>query len=183
MLSGIEDAGRWSLVRRSAGDGTITPEQLEHIARTLLRRYGVVCFRVLERERDALPPWRELLHVYHRLEARGEIRGGRFIQGLSGEQFALPEAIAPLRRMRQASCDGTLVCVSGADPLNLVGIVVAGTKVPALGGSRILYRDGVPAAALVAGEMQLFEPADEREAWVIKLALLGRETEPRHAAD
>src|SRR5688500_2486161 len=113
VLSGIEDAGRWSLVRRSDTGTGVTAEQLEHVARTLLRRYGVVCVRVLERERDALPPWRELLRVYHRLEARGEIRGERFIQGLSGEQFALPEAIAPLRRMRQAPSDGTLVCISG----------------------------------------------------------------------
>ena len=155
---------------------------LEQVARTLLRRYGVVAWRVIERERDALPPWLELLRVYHRLEARGEIRGGRFIEGLSGEQFALPEAIAPLRRMRQAARDGTLVCVSGTDPLNLAGIVVAGTKVPAVPGARVLYRDGVPVAALVAGEMQLYQPADAKEAWAINLALLGREAQAAPAA-
>jgi ATP-dependent Lhr-like helicase len=179
-LFGIEDAGRWSLIRRNTSDegGTLAPEHLEHVARTLLRRYGVVCWRVLERERDALPPWRELLRVYHRLEARGEIRGGRFIQGLSGEQFALPEAIAPLRRKRQSPSDGTLVCVSGADPLNLAGIVVAGAKVPAVVGARVLHRDGVPVAALVAGEMQLLAEVDPREQWAMKLALLGREAQP-----
>src|SRR5690606_10805211 len=81
------------------------PEAVEHVARVLLRRYGVVGWRILEREAAWLPPWRELLRVYHRLEARGEVRGGRFIEGLSGEQFALPDAIAPLRRMRNRPAD------------------------------------------------------------------------------
>ncbi len=179
-LFGIEDAGRWSLIRRRAGDAdeAHAPEHVEHVARTLLRRYGVVCFRVIERERDMLPPWRDLLRVYHRLEARGEIRGGRFVAGISGEQFALPEAIAPLRRVRQTPRDGTLVCVAGTDPLNLVGIVAAGSKVPAVSGSRVLYRDGLPVATLVAGEMQLLAAADEREQWALKLALFGREAQP-----
>jgi ATP-dependent Lhr-like helicase len=108
---------------------------------------------LLEREAPWLPPWRELLRVYHRLEARGEIRGGRFVEGLVGEQFALPEAIAPLRAVRQRADDGELVCVSGCDPLNLVGTVLVGDKVPALAGSRVLYRDGAPIAALVAGKV------------------------------
>ena len=124
----------------------------EHIARALLHRYGVVFWKLLEREAPWLPSWRELLRVYHRLEARGEIRGGRFVEGLVGEQFALPEAIAPLRAVRQRTDDGELVCLSGSDPLNLVGTVLAGDKVPALAGSRVLYRDGVAIAALVAGK-------------------------------
>ena len=124
------------------------------MARVLLRRYGVVCWRVLEREAAWLPPWRELLRVYHRLEARGEVRGGRFISGLSGEQFALPEAIGLLRKARQKKDDGTLVCVSALDPLNLAGTVVAGEKVPRIAGARLLYRDGMPLAALVAGEIR-----------------------------
>ncbi len=127
-------------------------EAVEHIARTLLRRYGVVFWKLLEREAPWLPPWRELLRVYHRLEARGEIRGGRFVEGLVGEQFALPEAIAPLRAVRSRADDGELVCLSGCDPLNLVGTVLAGDKVPALAGSRVLYRDGVAIAALVGGK-------------------------------
>src|SRR4249919_1707678 len=111
-LFGIEDAGRWTLTRRSS-DATdpLSPESIEHIARTLLRRYGVVGWRLLEREAAWLPPWRELLRVYHRLEARGEIRGGRFIAGLSGEQFALPEAIGAMRAVRKRPHDGTLVAV------------------------------------------------------------------------
>ncbi|KAF1696575.1 DEAD/DEAH box helicase [Pseudoxanthomonas koreensis] len=165
MMLGIEDAGRWALVRRvpavvqeaTADRGRPVrpdPEAVEHVARVLLRRYGVVCWRVLEREAAWLPPWRELLRVYHRLEARGEVRGGRFISGLSGEQFALPEAIGLLRKARQKPDDGTLVCVSALDPLNLSGTVVAGEKGPRIPGARLLYRDGMPLAALVAGEVQ-----------------------------
>ncbi|CAM5444655.1 ATP-dependent RNA helicase SrmB [Rhodanobacter lindaniclasticus] len=127
--------------------------ETEHIARTLLRRYGVVFWKLLEREAPWLPPWRELSRVYQRLEARGEIRGGRFVEGLVGEQFALPEAIAPLRAARTRADDGELVCLSGCDPLNLVGTVLAGDKVPALAGARVLYRDGVPIAALVGGKV------------------------------
>ncbi len=79
----------------------VRARRLEHVAWTLLRRYGVVSWRLLEREADWLPPWRELLRVYHRLEARGEIRGGRFVAGLAGEQFALPEAVGLLREVRR----------------------------------------------------------------------------------
>jgi ATP-dependent Lhr-like helicase len=135
------------------GGEALDPDAVEHIARTLLRRYGVVFWKLLEREAPWLPSWRELLRVYHRLEARGEIRGGRFVEGLVGEQFALPEAIAPLRAVRQRADDGELVGVSGCDPLNLVGTVLAGDKVPALAGSRVLYRDGMPIAALVGGKV------------------------------
>jgi len=164
QFTGIEDAGRWALVRSIApADGKPSPEAVEHVARALLRRYGVVFWKLLEREASWLPPWRDLLRVYHRLEARGEVRGGRFVEGLVGEQFALPEAIAPLRAVRSRADDGELVCLSGSDPLNLVGTVLAGDKVPALAGSRVLYRDGVAIAALVGGKATpLIElPADE----------------------
>jgi ATP-dependent Lhr-like helicase len=112
----------------------------------------VVFWKMLEREAPWLPPWRELRRVYQRLEARGEIRGGRFVEGLVGEQFALPEAIAPLRAVRQRADANELVCLSGCDPLNLVGTVLVGDKVPALAGSRVLYRDGVAIAALAGGK-------------------------------
>ncbi|HTD29090.1 MAG TPA: ATP-dependent DNA helicase, partial [Xanthomonadaceae bacterium] len=166
---GIADAGRWSLIRRGdrleqSRDGNA---DLEHIARTLLRRYGVACWQLLEREAAWLPPWRTLLRVYHRLEARGEIRGGRFIAGLTGEQFALPEAIGLLRQVRQRAHDGSMICVSGADPLNLVGTIVPGARVSALTGSRILFRDGVPIATMIASEIALLEtlsPADTAKA-------------------
>jgi ATP-dependent Lhr-like helicase len=171
-LLGIADAGRWSSLRRAASDADADTQIVEHVARTLLRRYGVVCWRLLAREAAWLPPWRDLLRVYQRLEARGEIRGGRFIAGLSGEQFALPEAIAPLRAVRQKPADGSLVAVCGADPLNLVGAIVAGDKVPALSGSRILYRDGVLVATLVSGTFAARVPMDAAMEWKAKSMLL-----------
>ena len=110
---------------------------------TLLRRYGVVFWRLLEREAEWLPPWRDLLRVFQRLEARGVIRGGRFVNGLAGEQFALPEAIPLLREVRRHANDGAFVCVAGTDPLNLAGTLLVGERVPAVAGNRVLYRDGV----------------------------------------
>lgn len=168
-LFGIEDAGRWTLSRRdpAATPTRPEPEASEHIARTLLRRYGVVCWRLLEREASWLPPWRELLRVYHRLEARGEIRGGRFVAGLSGEQFALPGAVGALRQVRKHAPDGVLLALSASDPLNLVGTVLPGTKVPRLPGGRVLYRDGIALATLVAGRIDLLTtlaPDEERNA-------------------
>jgi len=148
--------------------------EAEHVARALLARYGVVFWQLLEREAPWLPPWRELLRVYRRLEARGEIRGGRFVEGLVGEQFALPEAIAPLRAIRQRADDGELVVVGGCDPLNLVGSVLAGDKVPAVPGSRLLYRDGVPLAAQVAGRFVPLAELSATETQAARQALLLR---------
>ena len=127
---------------------------------TLLRRYGVVFWRLLEREADWLPSWRELLRTFHRLEARGEIRGGRFVSGLAGEQFALPEAIPLLREIRKRPLDGSLISLCGADPLNLVGTLLPGSKVPALAGNRLIYRDGIPAAAIISGKPQYWLELD-----------------------
>ncbi|WP_449427098.1 DEAD/DEAH box helicase [Rhodanobacter umsongensis] len=157
---------------RPGGGEALDPDVIEHIARTLLRRYGVVFWKLLEREAPWLPSWRELLRVYHRLEARGEIRGGRFVEGLVGEQFALPEAIAPLRAVRQRADDGELVCLSGCDPLNLVGTVLVGDKVPALAGARVLYRDGVAMAALAGGKLVPLIELSGAETQTAKHALL-----------
>jgi len=154
-LFGIEDAGRWSLTRRAPITvGKADGDTIEHIARALLRRYGVISWRLLEREAPWLPPWRDLLRVYHRLEARGEIRGGRFIIGLSGEQFALPEAIGALRQVRKRPHDNEWLGLSALDPLNLVGTVVAGAKVPRQLGARVLWRDGLPIGTLAAGKIE-----------------------------
>ena len=173
-LLGIADAGRWTLVRRNAAtsDNKTSPEAIEHIARALLKRYGMMCWRLLAREAPWLPPWRELLRVYQRLEARGEVRGGRFIAGLTGEQFALPEAVGLLRSVRQRAGDGTLVAVSGADPLNQAGQLLAGTKVPNLTSARVLYRDGVPVATLIGGVFATLEAMDAAAAWAAKSKLL-----------
>jgi ATP-dependent helicase Lhr and Lhr-like helicase len=172
---GVEDAGRWALIRRKpAGSSTITLEReaAEQIARTLLKRYGVIFWRMLAREADWLPPWRELLMACRRLETRGEIRGGRFVAGFSGEQFALPEAVGVLRGVRSADRSGRLVTVSGADPLNLAGIVQPGSRVPAIYSNRVMYRDGVAVAALIAGDVQYFEKVDQETAWAMRNMLL-----------
>ena len=162
LIGGMDDAGRWALVsRRTVVADTestpqrrrqLPPEILEHVAMTLLRRYGVVFWRLLEREAEWLPPWRDLLRVFQRLEARGVIRGGRFVNGLAGEQFALPEAIPLLREVRRHANDSAFICVAGTDPLNLAGTLLVGERVPAVAGNRLLYRDGVIVATLVAGK-------------------------------
>jgi ATP-dependent Lhr-like helicase len=168
LSTSMAHAGRWALLRKGNADDS---QRLEHIARALLRRYGVMCWRLLERESDVLPPWRELLRCYHRLEARGEIRGGRFIAGLAGEQFALPEAVGLLRQVRRQAVDGALVVVSASDPLNLLGSLLPGAKVPALSGNRVLYRDGVPVAVRIAGRYsyRVEASAAEQETWRQKL--------------
>jgi ATP-dependent Lhr-like helicase len=178
---GMEDAGRWALVppgRASADPARADPEAVEHVARTLLRRYGVVFWRLLEREADWVPPWRDLLRVYRRLEARGDVRGGRFVAGFSGEQFALPEAIGLLRDTRRKEPAGALVSLSGADPLNLAGILTPGPKLAALTGNRLLFRDGLPIAMLAAGEVRFLETLDAPSEWEAHKALL-RQTAPR----
>lgn len=166
FIGGMDDAGRWALVRKSgAGKEARTPafdaEALEHIARVLLRRYGVVCWRLLAREADWLPPWRDLLRVYHRLEARGEIRGGRFVAAVAGEQFALPEALGLLREVRKRPLTGEMLAVSAVDPFNQLGTLLPGARVPALAANRILFRDGLPVAVLAAGKPQWLVELDE----------------------
>jgi ATP-dependent Lhr-like helicase len=177
---GMEAAGRWALARRARPAQGETPQAaaqseaaaIEHLAHTLLRRYGVVFWRVLEREAAWLPPWRDLLRVYRRLEARGEIRGGRFVAGFSGEQYALPEAIGMLREIRRKPASGEWISLSGADPLNLAGILTPGAKLAALTGNRVLYRDGLPVALFAGGEAQFLETLDPPTQWQAKKALL-----------
>jgi ATP-dependent Lhr-like helicase len=126
---------------------------VEQFARILLHRYGVVFRRLLERE-SFLVTWYELGRIYRRWEARGEIRGGYFVGGIGGEQFALPEAIGLLRSIRKAQPNGELITLSGADPLNLQGILVPGPRIAALTANRILFFDGLPVAALEAGDIR-----------------------------
>ena len=119
-----------------------------------------------------MPPWRLLLREYQRLEARGEIRGGRFLSGVVGQQFALPEAVAALRAIRKRPHDGAMIAVSASDPLNLVGSLLAGDKVPRQPGARLLLRDGMPVASLVAGEFIALPALPKADEHAAKLALL-----------
>jgi len=156
----LDEAGRWSLIKAHPAQdtGAIT----EHIARVLLQRYGVVFRKVLEREPN-LPPWRELLYIYRRMEARGEIRGGRFVAGFSGEQFALSEAIVPLRQIRDTPLDGQLVMLSAVDPLNLSGIITPGERIPGKHTLQIIYQDGIPVAYSHHGKLQVLTALSEEQ--------------------
>jgi len=170
-VSSVEFAGRWSLLRKPLSEGSEgenrrtagREESIEAFARILLRRYGVVSRRIAEKESFHVP-WFELIRVFRRLEARGEVRGGYFVGGLSGEQFARPEAIGLLRSIRKTKAKGELLAISAADPLNLVGILTPGPRIAAIASHRILLRDGIPIAALKAGAViALNGEAVERE--------------------
>ena len=139
--NGAAHSGRWSLLRADRPAAT-RESAIETQAWTLLHRYGVVFRRVLLREANAAP-WRDLARMYRRLEARGEIRGGRFVTGMSGEQFALGDAVERLREIRRTPPDNRIIVISAADPLNLAGIVTAGDRVRAVAGSRVAYQNGV----------------------------------------
>jgi ATP-dependent Lhr-like helicase len=157
---------------RLNGDASERPsdEAIEAFARGLLRRYGIVFRRLLEREALKVP-WFELGRFYRRLEARGEIRGGHFVNGVSGEQFALPGAIGLLRSLRKAAAKGELIVISGVDPLNLVGILTPGARISAITANRILLRDGLPLAALDGGNVVQLEHATEVSEREIEKAL------------
>jgi ATP-dependent Lhr-like helicase len=163
-VTSVEFGGRWSLLRRvpppaseaEAFDNAGREESVEAFARVLLRRYGVVSRRIAEKEALHVS-WFELIRVFRRLEARGEVRGGYFVGGLSGEQFSRPEAIGLLRSIRKATAKGELTAISAADPLNLVGILTPGPRIAAVTAHRILLRDGVPIAALKAGQVIALE--------------------------
>jgi ATP-dependent Lhr-like helicase len=176
-LFGMADAGRWALVRRptaaAAGRGD---EAVEQIVRTLLRRWGVIFWKLLGREANWLPPWRDMLMCCRRLEARGEIRGGRFVAGFSGEQFATPAAVGLLRDVRRKAHTQRYVSLSAADPLNLIGIITPGARLASLAGNRLLYRDGLPIATYAAEEVQYLVDLPEKEQWEAQTALLRRHT-------
>jgi ATP-dependent Lhr-like helicase len=203
---GVDSAGRWALFRvgtrserhdgewsgaagaggendrgwdRQDGRGHDREDGAAELqARALLRRYGVVFRALLERETN-LAPWRALLRVYRRLEARGEIRGGRFVGGFSGEQYALPEAVGLLRTTRREGGTGSLIAVSAADPLNLVGIVTPGPKIAALATNRVLFRDGVPVAAHESGRVHLLTEVEASDERAVSAALTRRPMSPQ----
>ncbi len=159
----VEFAGRWSLLNESFGLEPATEDDddaqwewaqdaLEYRARVLLRRYGVVFRRLLAREAHT-PPWRDLIRVYRHWEAIGEIRGGRFVEGFSGEQFALPEALGLLRSGKVRKADGKSFTVNAVDPLNLTGVLFTGPTINQAPGNRIVFTDGLPMTAWEAGQM------------------------------
>jgi ATP-dependent helicase Lhr and Lhr-like helicase len=164
-------AGRWTAIESTVTGGREAAVEIQ--AWTLLRRYGVVFRRLLTRETNAAT-WRELARVYRRLEARGEIRSGRFVTGMSGEQFALPDAVARLREVRRIQPNDELITISAADPLNLTGIVTSGERIRVAGRNRIVYRDGVPIAVREGEYVRELVPVDARIAADISRALKTR---------
>ena len=172
--SEVDTAGRWALL--PGGKAIEESKRVESIARTLLRRYGVV-FRALLAREPRLPTWRELAAVYRRLEARGEIRGGRFVSGFGGEQFALADAVGRLRAVRKQDRNGEWIALSAADPLNLVGVVTPEARVAAIAPNRVLFRDGLPIAALEGGEVRRLAPSEFDDA-ALKSLFWPRSTTP-----
>ncbi|MBM4197685.1 MAG: DEAD/DEAH box helicase [Gammaproteobacteria bacterium] len=171
----VDAAGRWSLVMPAplpADTGAIeSGDPVEVAARALLDRYGVVFRAILRREAWYLPPWRDLARVLRRLEARGEIRGGRFVSGFTGEQFALPQAVEGLRAARRQATEAVVV-TAAADPLNLCGIVTPGARVPAAPRNRVLWRGGVPVGVCVAGDVTWLVAPDPSAEWGLRNLLL-----------
>ena len=167
----MQMAGRWSILpdppEEGAGESFLT------VARTLLKRYGVVFRKLAAHEGSAA--WRDLVRAYRTLEARGEIRGGRFVGGVWGEQFALPEAIPRLRKILREQDSAVLISVSAADPLNLTGVITPGRRVPGIFSNRILYRRGVPIAAKEGKTIRFLVESDQSEQWELQNKLVQRE--------
>jgi ATP-dependent Lhr-like helicase len=168
----VDAAGRWFSIVRLKPDTTTrrlkpdttdrdTPrdEAVKALAWTLLSRYGVVFRRLMTREVSGVT-WRELVRVYRMLEARGDIRGGRFVSGMSGEQYALPDAVDRLRELRRSGTDEKFVAIGGADPLNLTGIVTLGDRIRAAASSRIVYRNGIAIMAMEGDMLRTLADAD-----------------------
>ena len=182
IMNSIDAAGRWSVILAPAEDpdkpaprtwpGT-DENTLNAIVHTLLQRYGVLFRKVLERETD-LPPWRELLYICRRMEARGEIRGGYFVEGCSGEQFARAEAIALLRKQKNKPQGLPPVVISATDPLNLIGSLLPGERIPALHTNRILFKNGLPVAKQLNGATTFLTDVDPASRWEIDNLLTRR---------
>jgi ATP-dependent Lhr-like helicase len=134
----------------------------------------VIFWKLLGREANWLPPWRDILQCCRRLEARGEIRGGRFVAGFSGEQYATSEAVGLLRDVRRKPHTQQYVSLSAADPLNLIGFLTPGARLASLAGNRLLYRDGLPVATYAADEIHFLEDLPPKQRWEAQTALLRR---------
>jgi ATP-dependent Lhr-like helicase len=165
-------AGRWA---RLPLDVSEPPSDEDHtrIAHILLRRYGVVFRRVLDRE-EGLPAWRNILWALRRLEMAGEVRGGRFVDGHAGEQFALPDAVGLLREVRHRAVGDEILTVSAADPLNLSGILTPGVRIPSIGQHRLALLEGVPVAVQTGAEIRLLENLEADVACRVRTALIDR---------
>lgn len=193
-MFGIEDAGRWSLLNSDpypaardtmGSDQPLTDEQLERLVTVYLQRWGVLFRKLLEREAFA-PPWRVLLRVLRRMELQGTLRGGRFIAGISGEQFAYTETVDALRRIaRQQTAESgpsrptDYVSLAATDPLNLLTLMLPDSRLPRLANNRVLFADGVPLAVLQGNQVSFLREVAPEEQWKLQQLLLKRLFPPR----
>lgn len=178
-IYGMEHAGRWSLLvsERVDLEADIQKEYTEQLIHTYLKRYGVIFWKLMKREPYA-PKWRDLVRVLRRMEAKGELRGGYFISGMSGEQYALPDFIPQLRAIRKQEKTGEEVTISAVDPLNLTGIITPGKHVSNYPGNRIMYKDGEVVAIKEGEEVSYLFEVDSQEEWRMKNAII-RKSNPK----
>ena len=175
----FQQAGRWWLITpKDKDENDLEMEKyITNVANMLLKRYGVVFRKLIEKEK-LLFMWYDLLKVYRKMEARGTLRGGRFIDGFGGEQYALPEAVTALRNAKNLNTGETYVSLSAADPLNLTGFITPGSRVASLYSNRILYKNGIPVAIKEGKEVQFMNDEGEEAEWKLKKLLIHRDVQP-----
>ncbi|NKB34556.1 MAG: DEAD/DEAH box helicase [Pseudomonadales bacterium] len=192
-MFGVEDAGRWSLLDTFQQEITedvakkkpsykwevLDEEQIERLISIYLQRWGVLVRSLLERESFA-PPWRVLLMHLRKLELRGVLRGGRFVAGVGGEQFAFPETVDALRKFKkdkknnQNQATKPFYCLTASDPLNLLNLTLPNRRLSRLLKNRVLYQGGIPIAILESGEVHYLREIDPQQQWNVKQMLLKR---------
>lgn len=179
VMFNFQQAGRWWLLSscRKEQDESFQEEYLNSVANMLLKRYGIVFRKIAEKEK-LLFLWYDLLKIYRKMEARGLIRGGRFVDGFGGEQYALPEAVSFLRSLRKEVQEEKIVSISAADPLNFTGFITPGRRIPAFHGNRILYRNGMPVAYKEGKDVVFTVDFDQETEWKLKKILLHRDVQP-----
>ena len=191
-MFGVEDAGRWSLLntfqlelaqeepnkKTTRKWEVLDEEQIERLISIYLQRWGILIRSLLERESYA-PPWRVLLVHLRKLELRGVLRGGRFVTGIGGEQFAFPETVDALRKFKKDKKNKVGVkqpfyCLTASDPLNFLNLTLPNRRLPRLLKNRVLFQGGIPIAMLDSGEVHYLRDIDLREQWNIQQMLLKR---------
>jgi ATP-dependent Lhr-like helicase len=189
-MFGVEDAGRWSLLdtfeqetgqQKPSRWNALDEEQLERLALLYLQRWGVVFRALIDRE-TLSPPWRILLVTLRKMELRGNVRGGRFVAGVGGEQFAFQETVNSLRkfkRSREAAAMAPFYCLSATDPANLINLTMPTRKLPRLASNRVLYRGGVPIAVMESGETHFLREVSADQQWQFQQMLTKRVFPPR----
>lgn len=178
VIFNLQQAGRWWLINSGEElQEQNSEEYLDSLANMLLKRYGIIFRKLVEKEK-LLFAWYDLLKIYRKMEARGIIRGGRFVEGFGGEQYALPEAVSALRSLKKEEPKESYVTISAADPLNLTGFITPGKRIPSFYGNRILYLNGTPIACKEGKDVIFMNETDPENEWNLKKILLHRDVQP-----